>query len=100
MLKGLRAGAVGIAPAFAACAPQACFEVFAAWKDNDQSLAEEKQSRLGESAHFAEEILGPGGLKVGCDLNGYFGGLPRLPHLPPTGEQRAELEQLMKPLRS
>jgi dihydrodipicolinate synthase/N-acetylneuraminate lyase len=100
MLKGLRAGAVGIAPAFAACAPQACFEVFAAWKDNDQSLAEEKQSRLGESAHFAEEILGPGGLKVGCDLNGYFGGLPRLPHLPPTGEQRASLEQLMKPLRN
>ena len=100
MLNGLRAGAVGIAPAFAACAPQACFEVFAAWKDNDQSLAEEKQSRLGESAHFAEEILGPGGLKVGCDLNGYFGGLPRLPHLPPTGEQRAELEQFMKPLRS
>ena len=100
MLNGLRAGAVGIAPAFAACAPQACFEVFAAWKDNDQSLAEEKQSRLGESAHFAEEILGPGGLKVGCDLNGYFGGSPRLPHLPPTGEQRATLEQLMKPLRS
>jgi dihydrodipicolinate synthase/N-acetylneuraminate lyase len=100
MLNGLRAGAVGIAPAFAACAPQACFEVFAAWKDNDQSLAEEKQSRLGESAHFAEEILGPGGLKVGCDLNGYFGGLPRLPHLPPTGADRAALEQLMKPLRS
>ena len=100
MLNGLRAGAVGIAPAFAACAPQACFEVFAAWKNTDQSLAEEKQSRLGESAHFAEEILGPGGLKVGCDLNGYFGGLPRLPHLPPTGEQRAELEQFMKPLRS
>jgi dihydrodipicolinate synthase/N-acetylneuraminate lyase len=100
MLNGLHAGAVGIAPAFAACAPQACFEVFAAWKDNDQSLADEKQSRLGESAHFAEEILGPGGLKVGCDLNGYFGGLPRLPHLPPTGEQRATLEQLMKPLRN
>ena len=100
MLRGLRSGAVGIAPAFAACAPQACFEVFAAWKDNDQSLAEEKQSRLGESAHFAEEILGPGGLKVGCDLNGYFGGLPRLPHLPPNGADRAALEQFMKPLRS
>jgi dihydrodipicolinate synthase/N-acetylneuraminate lyase len=100
MLHGLRAGAVGIAPAFAACAPQACFEVFAAWKDNDQPLAEEKQSRLGESSHFAEEILGPGGVKFGCDLNGYFGGLPRLPHLPPTGAERATLEQFMKPLRN
>lgn len=100
VLRGLRAGAGGIAPAFAACAPQACFEVFAAWKDEDHSLAEEKQSRLCESAHFAEEILGPGGVKFGCDLNGYFGGLPRLPHLPPDGEQRSALEQLMKPLRN
>ena len=100
MFDGLCAGATGIAPAFAACAPQVCFEVFAAWKDNDQPLAEEKQSRLGESAHFAEEILGPGGLKAGCDLNGYFGGQPRLPHLPPNGAERAELEQLMKPLRN
>jgi 4-hydroxy-2-oxoglutarate aldolase len=100
MLHGLRAGAVGIAPAFAACAPQACFEVFAAWKDDHQPLAEEKQSRLREPAHFAEEILGPGGLKFGCDLNGYCGGLPRLPHLPPNGAERATLEQLMKPLRN
>ena len=100
MLDGLQAGAAGIAPAFAACAPQACYEVFAAWKDNDRPLAEEKQSRLDEAAYFAEEMLGPGGLKFGCDLNGYFGGLPRLPHLPPDSEQRAALERLMKALRN
>jgi dihydrodipicolinate synthase/N-acetylneuraminate lyase len=100
MLHGLYAAAIGIAPAFAACAPQACFEVFAAWKDSDRPLAEEKQSHLGEPSHFAEEILGPGGLKFACDLNGYFGGLPRLPHLPPTGPQRAALERLMHPLRN
>ena len=94
MLDGLRAGAVSIAPAFAACAPQACFEVFAAWKDDDQPLAEEKQLRLREAAHLAESA--PGTLKFACDLNGYFGGHPRLPHLPPTGEQRAALEPLMK----
>jgi dihydrodipicolinate synthase/N-acetylneuraminate lyase len=100
MLDGLRAGAAGIVPAFAACAPQACYEVFAAWKDNDRLLAEEKQSRLDAAAYFAEEILGAGGLKFGCDLNGYFGGTPRLPHLPPDGEQRATLERLMKELRN
>ena len=100
MLDGLHMGAVGIAPAFAACAPQVCYEVFAAWKDNDLPLAEEKQSRLGQSAHYAEEILGPGGLKFGCDLNGYFGGPPRLPHLPPDGEQRDALKNHMNSLRS
>jgi dihydrodipicolinate synthase/N-acetylneuraminate lyase len=100
MLDGLHAGATGIAPAFAACAPQACYEVFAAWKDNDRPLASEKQARLIEAAHYVEEILGPGGLKFGCDLNGYFGGAARLPHLPPNGAERVELERLMKGLRN
>ena len=85
-------------PAFAACAPQACYEVFAAWKDDDQPLAAEKNTRLQEAAHLAEST--PGLLKHGCDLNGYFGSLPRLPHLPPTGDQRAALEHLMEPMRN
>ena len=99
MLDALNSGAVGIAPAFAAAAPQACYEVFAAWKDQDQPLAQEKQQRLLEAARLAGTFEA-GALKFAADLNGYFGGHPRLPHLPPTGAQRAELEQLMKPLRN
>ena len=98
ILGSLRAGAVGAAPALAAAAPQACYEVFAAWKDDDQPLAEEKQSRLCAAALLTEES--PGGLKFACDLNGYFGGLPRLPLLQPTGDQRAAIEQIMKPIRN
>ena len=98
ILEALRGGAVGAAPAFAAAAPQACYEVLAAWKDDDQPLAEEKQTRLVEAARLAE--ASPGNLKFACDLNGYFGGLPRLPQLPPTGEQRAAIEQIMKPIRN
>jgi len=100
ILDGLSAGAVGAAPPLAACAPQACYEVIAAWKDGDEPLAKEKQERLREAAYLTEYELGVGGLKFACDLNGYFGGLPRLPHLPPTGAQRASLEQQMKPLRN
>lgn len=98
ILESLRTGATGAAPAFAACAPQACFEVYAAWKDDSQSLADEKQSRLNEAAPQAEAT--PGNLKFACDLNGYFGGHPRSPHLPPTGDQRAAMEQLLKPLHN
>ena len=97
-LDSLNAGAVGIAPAFAASAPQACYEVFAAWKDSDQPLAEEKQARLNPPALLTES--NPGLLKFSCDLNGYFGGVPRLPHLPPTGEQRAALQALMQGIRT
>jgi dihydrodipicolinate synthase/N-acetylneuraminate lyase len=98
LLDALNTGVAGIAPAFAACAPQACYEVFAAWKDDDQPLAKEKQERIREAARLAEAT--PGALKFASDLNGYFGGLPRLPHLPPTGAERAALERLMKPLRN
>jgi 4-hydroxy-2-oxoglutarate aldolase len=100
MLAGLRGGAVGAMPAFAASAPQACYEVLAAWKDGDAGLAEEKQVRLQGVAATVEDALGVAGIKFGCDLNGYFGGGPRLPLLPLTGEERAEVEALMQGLRN
>ena len=100
MLEGLRAGAVGAMPAFAASAPQACYEVLAAWKDGDEGLAQEKQTRLHEVVARVEGQLGVAGIKYGCDLNGYFGGWPRLPLLPPTGEERTEIEGLMQGLRN
>ena len=100
MLEGLRAGAVGAMPAFAASAPQACYEVLAAWKDGDEGLAQEKQVRLQRVAEAVEEELGVAGIKFGCDLNGYFGGRPRLPLLPLTGEERAKVEALMQGLRN
>jgi 4-hydroxy-2-oxoglutarate aldolase len=99
MLEALRAGAVGAMPAFAASAPQGCYEVLAAWKDGDEGLAKEKQSRLQRVAEKVEEELGVAGIKFGCDLNGYFGGRPRLPLLPLTGNERAMVETLMQGLR-
>jgi dihydrodipicolinate synthase/N-acetylneuraminate lyase len=98
LLDALRAGATGIAPAFAAAAPQATYEIFAAWKDDDQPLADEKQARLLSPARLAEST--PGLLAYACDLNGYFGGLPRPPLLPPTGDDRTHLERLLQPLRN
>lgn len=100
MLDALSGGAVGAMPAFAACAPQACYEVFAAWKDGDRELAEEKQARLQAVADRVENELGIAGIKAGCDLIGYFGGLPRLPRLPPDGQRRHEIEILMRGLRN
>jgi dihydrodipicolinate synthase/N-acetylneuraminate lyase len=99
MLEGLKAGAVGAMPGFAAAAPQACYEVLAAWKDGDEELAREKQERLADVAKRVEGEIGVAGIKFGCDLNGYFGGWPRLPLLPLTGTERAEIEGLMQGVR-
>jgi 4-hydroxy-2-oxoglutarate aldolase len=100
MLEAFMAGALGAAPRLAACAPQACYEVLAGWKDGDQGLAEEKQERLIAAAARIEEQMGVPGMKYACDLNGYFGGRPRLPYLPVDGAGRAEIEQLMRGMRN
>jgi 4-hydroxy-2-oxoglutarate aldolase len=100
IVEALRAGSMGAMPPFAASAPQACYEVLAAWKDGDEGLAEEKQVRLQQVAKRVEQQLGVAGIKFGCDLNGYSGGQPRLPRLPLTGEERTEIEALMHGLRN
>jgi 4-hydroxy-2-oxoglutarate aldolase len=100
MLAGLNAGAVGAMTGFSACAPQGCYEVLAAWKDGDEPLAQEKQARVQAAANRVEVELGSPGIRYGCDLNGYFGGRPRLPLLPVTGAERAEIEELMRAIRN
>lgn len=100
MLAGLRAGATGVMPAFAAAAPQAAYEVYAAWKDDDQPLAEEKQLRIAPAIAKVEVELGVPGIRYASDLNGYFGGRPRLPLLPLTGPERAVVEQWMGGIRN
>lgn len=100
MLEGLAGGAIGAVSGFAASAPQACYEVLAAWKDGDEGLASEKQARLRDVAERVESQFGVVGIKFGCDLNGYFGGRPRLPLLPLSGDERDEVERLMQGLKN
>ena len=96
---GTEAGVSGAMPQLAACTPQGCYEVFAAFKDGDPSLAAEKAERLEKADELMRE-LGVAGLKYGCDLNGYFGGNPRLPRLPLRADQRARVEDALRELRN
>jgi dihydrodipicolinate synthase/N-acetylneuraminate lyase len=96
----LGAGATGAVLALAACAPQACHEVYIACKENDPALAAEKQQRLIAASAYVVGSLGIAGVKHACDLNGYYGGRPRLPLLPLTGEQQTEVARLMRDLRN
>ncbi len=93
-------GAVGAILAFACPAPGACYEIYAALKDGDNALAREKQDRVKASAQRVVGELGVPGVKYAMDLNGYYGGPARLPFLPLTGEQKAEIEKLMAGIKS
>jgi 4-hydroxy-2-oxoglutarate aldolase len=95
----LEAGAAGSILAFAVCAPQACQEIYTAWKENDPKLAAEKQERVVPASRLVAAQYGIPGLKHACDLNGYYGGVPRIPLLPLNAQQKDEIAAAMSDLR-
>ncbi len=100
LLPSLEAGATGAVLALAACAPQACHEVYIAWKEGDAQLAAEKQARIVAASTTVAGKLGISGIKHACDLNGYYGGTARLPLLPLTAEEKSEAAATMRDLRN
>jgi 4-hydroxy-2-oxoglutarate aldolase len=100
LLDSLLAGASGGVLGFAAPAPTICFEIHAAFKDNDIELARSKQVALAPATRRVVSELGIPAIKYAMDLNGYYGGLPRLPLLPPTQAQKAEVEAMMNSFRN
>jgi 4-hydroxy-2-oxoglutarate aldolase len=99
LVEMLEAGVAGTMPRLAACAPQGCYEAYAAFKDGDPMLAAEKEHRLLAADELMAE-RGIAGVKYGCDLNGYYGGAPRLPRLPLTAEAKAQVERALAGLRN
>jgi dihydrodipicolinate synthase/N-acetylneuraminate lyase len=100
LLGSLEAGAAGGILAFASCAPQACQEVYLAWKDRDFKLAAEKQQRIADASQRIVGQLGISGVKYACDFNGYYGGHTRAPLLPVSGAEKAEIEALLAGIRN
>jgi dihydrodipicolinate synthase/N-acetylneuraminate lyase len=100
LLQALEAGASGAILGFAACAPQACQEVYLAWKDHDLKLAAEKQQRIAHPGQRITGELGISGVKHACDFNGYYGGRARAPLLPVTAGEKAEIESLLAGIRN
>lgn len=96
----LDAGAVGGVLAFSTAAPTACYEIYAAWKEGDAELAHLKQERIVKAATRVASQIGIPGTKYALDLNGYYGGPPRLPLLPLTADLKHEVEQLMADIRN
>ncbi|HLK53479.1 MAG TPA: dihydrodipicolinate synthase family protein [Candidatus Angelobacter sp.] len=100
LLDSLQSGASGGVLGIAAPAPTICFEIHTAWKDNDLELARSKQSGLAPATKKVVSEMGIPAIKYAMDLNGYYGGLPRLPLLPLTAAQKSEIETVMNPFRN
>jgi len=95
----LEAGVQGVVPELAACAPQGCHEVWAAFKDGNPKLARLKADRLREADAVVSEF-GVASVKYACDLNGYFGGAPRLPRVGLTAKEKGRVEKALREVRN
>jgi len=100
LFESLQAGAAGGILAFGACAPQACQEIYLAWKDHDLALAAEKQKRVAPANKRIVVELGIAGVKYACDFNGFFGGRCRAPLLGISAAEKAEVEQILMEIRN
>jgi dihydrodipicolinate synthase/N-acetylneuraminate lyase len=100
LFDSLQLGAVGGILAFGACAPQACQEIYLAWKDHDHALATEKQKRIAAANKRVVVELGIAGVKYACDFNGFYGGRCRAPLLDLTAAEKSEVEGLLSEVRN
>lgn len=92
-------GAVGAVLAFANAAPYATITIWEAHRTRDTDAARDWQNRISRAAQLVTTKYGVPGLKHAMDLNGYYGGPPRLPLTPVCPEARREIELAFDGLR-
>lgn len=93
-------GASGAILGIANAVPYACVAVWEAFRTRQHLAGRDWQDRIAVPAKLIATKYGIPGLKHAMDLNGYYGGPPRLPFVPPSAEARAEIEQTFAELRS
>jgi 4-hydroxy-2-oxoglutarate aldolase len=100
LYPSLDAGATGGVLALATFAPQACCEVHMAWAEKDAKLAAEKQQRIVKAGVEIAGKMGIPGVKYALDVNGYYGGRPRMPLLPLTADEQRLVDEMLVDIRN
>lgn len=100
LCEALAAGATGAILAIANPLPYALITIWEAYRMREHEAARDWQSRIVPAARLIAARHGIPGLKYAMDLNGYYGGPPRLPLVPPSAQARAEIEEAFNGLRS
>ncbi len=98
--SALEIGSSGAILAIANALPYACVTIWEAFRMRDAEAGKDWQSRILPAARLIASKHGIPGLKYAMELNGYYGGPPRLPFLPPSAEAKAEIEQVFDGLKS
>ena len=97
--ESLKAGANGAALAFASTAPYALIAIWEAFRTREEEAGMDWQSRISHPSILVTDLYGVPGLKHAMDLNGYYGGPPRLPFVPVSQDARREIEDAFRDLK-
>jgi 4-hydroxy-2-oxoglutarate aldolase len=92
-------GATGAILAFANAAPYAAIAIWEAYRMREEEAGRDWQNRIARAAALVTTKYGIPGLKHAMDLNGYYGGPPRLPLTIPTAEAKREIEEAFQDLK-
>lgn len=95
----LAVGAVGAVLAYANAAPHATIAIWEAHRTRESEAARDWQNRIAHAAWLVTVKYGVPGLKYAMDLNGYYGGPPRLPLIPVGPEAKKEIEEAFRDLK-
>jgi 4-hydroxy-2-oxoglutarate aldolase len=93
LAQSLAAGATGAILDIANAIPYAAISIWEAHRTRDSAAALDWQKRITAADEMVRLKYGIAGLKTAMDLNGYYGGPPRLPLTVLTPEQRGEIER-------
>lgn len=93
LAPSLAVGAVGAVLAYANAAPYSVIAIYEAHRTRETEAAMDWQNRIARAARLVTAKYGVPGLKYAMDLNGYYGGNPRLPLVPIGTEAKKEIEQ-------
>jgi 4-hydroxy-2-oxoglutarate aldolase len=92
-------GACGAILAYANAAPYSTIAIWEAFRTREEAAGLDWQNRIGRAAALVTSKYGVAGLKYAMDLNGYYGGPPRLPLVVPAPEAKREIEEAFKDLK-
>jgi 4-hydroxy-2-oxoglutarate aldolase len=92
-------GACGAILAYANAAPYSVIAIWEAYRQREDAAGLDWQNRIGRASALVTTKYGVPGLKYAMDLNGYYGGPPRLPLTTPSVEAKREIETAFENLK-
>ena len=92
-------GACGAILAYANAAPYSTIAIWEAYRTREEEAGRDWQNRIARAAALVTVTYGIPGLKHAMDVNGYYGGSPRLPLVPVSAEAKRGIEEAFRDLK-